>query len=71
MPQELDLKGRVCLVTGGAGMLGRSIVSQLLEKGKCRQFIIPGLSMAHGLLAICSTVSFAKPKLRRVKFRQH
>jgi nucleoside-diphosphate-sugar epimerase len=33
MPQELDLKGRVCLVTGGAGMLGQAIVSQLLDKG--------------------------------------
>ncbi len=33
MPQEIDLKGRVCLVTGGAGMLGRAIVYQLLGKG--------------------------------------
>jgi nucleoside-diphosphate-sugar epimerase len=28
-----SIQSKVCLVTGGAGMLGRAIVSQLLEKG--------------------------------------
>lgn len=33
MSQEIDLKDKLCLVTGGAGMLGRAIVSQLLDRG--------------------------------------
>jgi len=46
MAQMLDLTGKTCLVTGGAGMIGSHIVDLLITEHKCKVKVVDDLKVA-------------------------